>query len=241
MPLSCVRPFALLLCALALGACDALALSDYPGEPLISLRGQIHSSGALPPLEAAMLWQRGEPPSTDDQELATRAPVDTGFPARFTLHLYQPPPARAVRSLALNEPSWARAMAAAVPYGIANADAPALGNAPNPGYGIDPDHWVVYLASDVPEDSLTEWWLGAALPKGFHLVRVTPAPSCLTADELAACVAELQRRGAPEDGTGFPGTARAFCLAPYRLSPAPGDLLLLELGAIGMPSGGVCP
>lgn len=232
---------AVLLVALALGACDALAPSDYFGEPLVTLRGQVHSSGALPPLEAAMLWQRGEPPSTDDQELATRAPVETGFPARFTVHLYQPPPARARRSLGPNEPIWARAMAAAVPYGVATDDAPALGAAGNPGYGIDPDHWVLYLASDVPQGSITEWWLQAALPQGFHLLRVTPTQGCLTADELAACVAELVGRGAPDDGTSFPGTARAFCLAPYRLAPAPSDLLLLELGAIGLPSGGSCP
>lgn len=241
MTQSCARPLALLLAAAALGACDALAPTEYLGEPLVSLRGQVHSNGALPSLEAAMLWQRGEPPSTDDQELATRAPVETGFPAWFTVHLYQPPPAKARRSLGPGEPTWARAMAAAVPYGIATADASGLGNAANPGYGIDPDHWVLYLASDVPKGSLTEWWLGAALAQGFHLLRVTPAPACQTADELAACVVELVRRGAPDDGTSFPGTARAYCLAPYRLAPAPGELLLLELGAVGLPSGGVCP
>jgi hypothetical protein len=231
----------LLLVAAALGACDAVAPSDYPGEPLLSLRGQVRSSGPLPPLEAAMLWQRGEPPSSDDQELATRAPVETGFPAWFTVHLYQPPPLAARRSLGPGEPTWARALAAALPYGIAKVQSPGAGAASNPGYGIDPDHWVLYLAEDVPAGSLTEWWLQAALPKGFHLLRVTAQPECLSAAGLAACIAELVQRGAPDDGTSFPGTARAFCRAPYRLAPAPGELLVLELGAIGLPTGGDCP
>src|SRR5262249_14702683 len=146
-------------------ACDPQASSEYLGEPLITLPGYVASAGPAP-LEAAMLWQRGPPPSTNDQELATRAPVRTGFPASFTLHLYQPPPAAARKTLAPGEVTFARANAGAVPYGIAASAVGGLGAAPsatNGAYGIDPLHWVVYLASDVPAGSLTEWWLGAAL------------------------------------------------------------------------------
>src|SRR5438067_1768327 len=107
-------------------ACDAQADASYLGEPLVTLQGHVTSSGPVPPLEAAMLWQRGAPPSTNDQELATRAPVETGFPARFTLHLYQPPPAAARRTLAAGEVTYARANAGAVPYGIAAGAAGAL-------------------------------------------------------------------------------------------------------------------
>src|SRR6266481_7469470 len=84
-------------------ACDPQADAGYLGEPLMTLQGHVTSSGPMPALEAAMLWQRGAPPSTNDQELATRAPVQTGFPARFTLHLYQPPPAAARRTLAAGQ------------------------------------------------------------------------------------------------------------------------------------------
>src|SRR6266446_4723059 len=99
---------------------------------------------------ATLLWQRGEPPSTGDQELATRAPVEAGFPARFTLHLYQPPPGAARRSLLPGEVTYARANAGAVPYGISAGAVGGLGNATpaaNGAYGIDPNHWVVYLAA----------------------------------------------------------------------------------------------
>jgi hypothetical protein len=224
--------------AIALAACQPQADTSYPGEPLVTFRGQVVSPGNLPPLEAAMLWQRGAPPSTDDEELATRAPVQSGFPATFLISLYQPAPPAAHFSLLPGEPIWARAVAGAVPYGVATssvADLPASGN---PGYGIDANHWVLYLASDVRAGSLTEWWLGAALPEGYHLLRVTPAAACLPPDQLAACEADLAQRGVTD-----PQTAAAFCGEPYRLSPAPpGELLSLDLGTVGLPAGGgSCP
>ena len=228
--------------AAVLAACDPQASSDYQGEPLITLEGQVVSTGALPPLEAAMLWQRGPPPSTDDQELATRAPVQGGFPARFVARLYQPPPAAARRTLAAGEVSFARANAAAVPLGVSAASVPAVALPNSPQYGIDPDHWVIYLAADVPAGSLTEWWLGGALPAGFHLMTVAARASCLSGAEIEACAAELVRRGVPDDHTASPGTARGFCQADYRLSPAAGgEQLLLHLGNVGPAAGAACP
>jgi len=235
-----------LLLALAplLCACDSQADSSYPGEPLITLPGYVASAGAAP-LEAAMLWQRGPPPSANDQELATRAPVRTGFPASFTLHLYQPPPAAARRTLAPGEVTYARANAGAVPYGISAGGVSSLPTpSSNGAYGIDPNHWVLYLAADVPPRSLTEWWLSAALKGGFHLMRVTAVnPQCIPPQQLDACVADLVQRGVPDDGTTNEGTARSFCRAPYRLSLAPpGEPLVLELGTVGLGgSSGSCP
>jgi len=221
--------------------CDPQAGGGYLGEPLATYDGYVSSSGTVR-LDAAMLWQRGPPPSTGDQELATRARVDPGFPARFTLRLYQPPPAAARRTLAAGEVPYARANAAAVPYGIADAGVAGAG-VPGPvppnaaAYGIDPHHWIVYLPSDVPAGSLMEWWLSAALPAGFHLLSVASFdPACMTAAKLDACAAELAGRGVPDDGTTKPGTARSLCLAPYRLQVAPpGEQLVLDLGTVAAP------
>jgi hypothetical protein len=230
---------------LLLIACQPQADTGYLGEPLVSLQGHVVGTGDGSGLEAAMLWQRGPPPSTDDEELATRAPVQTGFPATFTVHLYQPPPTAARRSLAAGEPMWARAVAAAVPAGIP-ADyvgIAAAGAAASPGataqYGIDANHWIVYLDSDARAGSLTEWWLGAALPAGFHLMDVAVVnPQCITADQLAACEAGLAARGVADNTT-----AQAFCSAPYRLSPADaGEQLVLQLGSTALgPPAGSCP
>lgn len=233
----------LLVAATLCCACDPQADGNYLGEPLATFDGYVSSAGVAP-LEAAMLWQRGAPPSTNDQELATRAPVQTGFPARFTLHLYQPPPAAARRVLAPGEVPYARANAGAVPYGIAAPAAGALPQSvPNAAYGIDAHHWIVYLPSDVPPGSLTEWWLGEALPAGFHLMTVVPVnPSCIPAEQLDGCAAELARRGVPDDGTTNEGTARAFCAASYHLQrSAPGEQLVLELGIVGLGPRPACP
>jgi hypothetical protein len=128
-------------------------------------------------------------------------------------------------------PRWARANAAAVPYGVAPEQVPGLPSAANPAYTYDPDHWVMFLESDVPANSLTEWWLGQALGKGYHLLRVLQLSGCITTADLDACVAELVRRGVPDDGTDAPGTARAYCKAPYRLQPTTLDeAIVLRLG-----------
>ena len=228
---------ALLLAVIA--SCDPQVDPAYLGEPLVTLQGQVVSTGPLPaPLEAAMLWQRGPPPSTDEEDLATRAPVQAGFPATFTVHLYHPPPEAARKTLAPGEVTYARANAAAIPYGIASAGVSALPSTQNAAYGIDARHWVVYLAADVPAHSLMEWWLGVALPKGFHLMRATAVnPGCITPDQLAACIADLGQRGITDSTT-----AQTFCLEPYKLEVAPaGDQLVLDLGAVGLgPAGGAC-
>jgi len=232
-------PWELVALAALAGACDPQADPSYPGEPLVSLHGRVESTSDSTPLEAAMLWQRGPPPSDGDVELATRAPVEAGFPATFTLRLYQPPPAAARRRLAPGEVEFARANAAAVPFGIAVTSVGNLPAAGAPGYGIDADHWVVYLAEPAPSDSLTAWWLGAALPRGYTLLRVKEG--CPTSAELAACLVELQRRGLPEDGSGDPGTAGSYCRQPYRLGPAPdGEEIVLALGKASAASG-ACP
>ncbi len=220
-------------------SCDPQADSAYQGEPLVTLRGYVSSSNGQTPLEAAMLWQRGPPPSTNDVDLATRAPVQAGFPATFTVHLYQPPPAAARRSLAAGEIAFARANAAAVPYGVAAAGVASLPAMANVSYGIDAHHWVVYLAADVPPHSLMEWWLGAALPAGFYLMRVAAmSPGCVTSAQLDACVADLAQRGIADRAT-----AVSFCLEPYKLSLAPpGEQIVLDLGTVSLgPPGSGCP
>jgi hypothetical protein len=223
-------------------SCDPQVDATYQGEPLITLHGQVKSSGQLPPLDAAMLWQRGPPPSSGDTELATRAPVQSGFPATFTLHLYVPPPAAARRALAPGEVVYARANAGAVVPGTTIGWGAPAGPA-STGGGMDANHWVVYLASDVPPRSLTEWWLGAALPAGFHLLRVAPFDGrCIKPADLEACAADLTSRGAQDDGTDAPGMARSYCRAPYRLSLAPpGEDLVLDLAPPSSAGGGACP
>jgi hypothetical protein len=226
----------------ALLACDAQTDPGYQGEPLVTLKGRVESSGELPPLEAAMVWQLGPPPGVDDQELATRAPVTSGFPATFTLRLYTPPPGAAFRTLATGSPRWARANAAALPQGLAANQVPALPGAYNASYTYDADHWVMFLESDVPSNSLTEWWLGQALGAGYHLLRVLPISGCLPSADLESCVAELVPPRRARRRHRRPGTARGYCKAPYRLQPTTLDeAIVLRLGQQDGGVGPACP
>ncbi len=230
------RALAALALAAGVAGCDAQADREYPGEPLFTLHGQVTGTPPLPPLEAAMIWQLGSPPAMSDQVLATRVPVEATFPATFTIRLLQPPPAAARLTLLPGEVPFARGNAAAVPLGTVATQVENLPNVPqaySTSYGVDVDHWVIHLEADVPPGSLTEWWLGGVLPAGYHLVRVTPVnPWCMTTTDLGACVTELRERGVPDDLT-----AQAFCLASYRLSPAPDDeMVVLYLGTLLMAS-----
>jgi hypothetical protein len=226
--------------ALAASGCGAQAEPGYLGEPLVTLTGRVAPSqeASALPLEAAVLWQKGALPTTGDQVLAARAPVEGGA---FTVRLYQPPPAEVLRPLAPGEVAFARATAASLPFGLSAPDVSAPATTASPAYGIDPGHWLLYLAGDVPPGSLTAWWLGQALPAGYHVVRVTP--TCLTAAELEACAGTVAALGVPDTGTPAAGTARAYCLAPYRLAAAPaGEALVLALGTTALPAaGGTCP
>jgi hypothetical protein len=223
--------------------CDSLVSPDYPGEPLVSLRGQVTGSSPLPlpQVEVGLLWQRGPPPSTDDEQLATRAAVKGEFPAQFVLKLYHPAPEEARLRLREGEVRFARANAAVLPVGVAQP-ASAFGPVSSLAYAVDDGHWFLFLESPVPAGSLTEWWLGGALAGGYHLIRVLSTdPACLQPPKVAACVADLALRGVPDVPAGG-GEASAYCTATYRLLPvAFEEGITLQIGSSQTPSTAGCP
>ena len=239
------RSWWLLLGAPVLGAlgCDSLVSPDYPGEPLVSLRGQVtgNSPVPLPQVEVGLLWQRGPPPSTNDEQLATRAAVKGEFPAQFVLRLYHPAPDAARMRLRDGEVRFARANAAVLPVGVAQPEA-AFSNVTSIAYAVDREHWFLFLEQAVPGGSLTEWWLGGALPAGYHLLRVLDTdPVCLQPIKVAACVADLAQRGVPDVPAGA-GEATAYCSASYRLQPVSFDEgITLQIGGPQTPSTAGCP
>ncbi len=238
------RPRWLLLLPLLGGAgCDSQVSPDYPGEPLVSLHGQVTSSSPLPlpQLEVGLLWQRGPPPSTGDEQLATKAAVQGEFPAQFILRLYHPAPEAARQPLRTGEVRFARANAAVLPVGIAQPGAN-FANVNSIAYALDSQHWFLFLEQPVPTGSLTEWWLGGALPAGYHLLNVlATAPACLQPAQVAACVAELVQRGVPDVPAGA-GEATSYCTATYRLQPASFDEgITLQIGGALTPTTAGCP
>jgi hypothetical protein len=228
---------------LAVVGCDSQVSPDYPGEPLVSLHGQVTgiSPLPLPQVEVGLLWQRGPPPTTDDEQLATQAAVKGEFPAQFVLKLYHPAPEGARLRLRDGEVRFARANAAVLPVGVAQPEA-AFGPVSSIAYAVDRGHWFLFLESAVPAGSLTEWWLGGALAGGYHLLRVlTTDPACLQPPKIAACVADLAQRGVPDIPAGG-GEATAYCSATYRLLPVSFDEgITLQIGGFQTPSTAGCP
>ncbi len=101
----------------------------------------------------------------------------------------------------------------------------------------------MYLDSDVPPISLTEWWLGGALGAGYHLLRVRP-PLRLPHPGRAGRVRwpSWSAGACPTTGPAHPGTARAYCKAPYRLQPTTLDeAIVLKLGPRAGGPGAACP
>lgn len=95
MPQSSALPLMALLIAAALSGCDPLADASYFGEPLLSLQGDV--SGALPAnvagndVSVAVVWLRSEN-DEDFAPITESAVVEAGFPARYRLDLFRPPP-----------------------------------------------------------------------------------------------------------------------------------------------------
>jgi hypothetical protein len=240
------------LLLLAGAGCDSQVSPDYPGQPLVTLTGEVTSSSTLPvgPVEVALLWQRGPPPSTGDESLATAAAVQGEFPAQFLLHLYHPAPQAALQALQTGEVRFARANAAvlsqqsvqAVQNAAQNTLTPTAGptfsNLSEAAYALDTLHWFLFLDAAVPANSLTAWWLGGALPAGYQLLNVlATSPVCLQPAQVASCVALLESRGVADAGA-----ATGYCTATYRLQPASfAEGITLQIGGTESPPTASCP
>nr|HEX4317966.1 hypothetical protein [Kofleriaceae bacterium] len=165
-----------------LGGCDALAGSDYVGEPLITLSGSFAvpagaaTTGDLP-ASVALLWQdaagAGGPGG-----VVTSLPIQTSPPARFTAAVPVVPPAAARFSLDGIE------LAEAYVYLIDTSAGPVVAR------GRDRGHALIYASADVPAGSLAADYLGGPVSAGYHLRAFAPAatPGAAQQQMIARCV-----------------------------------------------------
>jgi hypothetical protein len=243
-----------LLLASALAGCGGpIGGSGYPGDPQLVLHGQVTSTDEPGPKEIVFVWQLGPPPSMDQvvPDLRGGVPQSRSTEPWFTIRLYDSPPwSLPLQRLQEGEVAFARGNLVAIPLGWRPdpIDPPIVTQ--EPGFGASVGHWVVYLDGRVEAGTLTAWWLGAesGIGPGYRLVRVDPFPAaCMTEEELEqeldACVTRLVAAGVADDQSENPGTARGYCRAPYRLSPADpwGTSVNVQIGAFSVPPPDACP
>ena len=190
----------------ALVGCDALANTDYVGQPLFTLEGTL----AVPATAAedhvgglALLWQdsagAGGPGAA-----STSVPVAIEFPSKFRAAVPVPPPEVARWRFADADVELAEG------YVVVVADAAAP--VPDPR-GTDRVHVLVYATADVEAGTLAADYLGGPISAGYHLRRfaVAPAAAAAQAELIERCVAS--------------GAMRTACVArrAYRLGPIADD------------------
>lgn len=236
---------AFLLVASALAGCSGpIGPSNYGGDPLLIVPGEVTSTEQEGDKEIVLVWQVGSPPSMNEivPDLRVRVPQTTRTDPWFTIRIYDPPPqSLPLQRLADGEVAFARANLVAIPLGWRPDTIEPQIVEEQAGFGVGVRHWIVYLYGPAEAGTLTAWWLGAplvGLGPEYHLVRADPAP-CMTAEQRTACVEEvLAMAGVPDAAT-----AGLYCDAPYRLSPVnPWEVPAeIEIGIFSGPPAPDCP
>lgn len=167
-------------CLAALISCgDPLVEGDYRGQPLISLSGTIRVNDSLSAEEAAtvrvaLLWI-----GAGQQEDLTQARSESAFPARYTLDVFTPPPARAMRELTDRDGLYA--LARIVLYLDADGDE-RLG-ARESMVGASPDQVLTYFTS-----SETTSLVSGSLRTGYQVMALRSCDDRLTDKAMLANV-----------------------------------------------------
>ncbi|AUX46979.1 hypothetical protein SOCE26_084890 [Sorangium cellulosum] len=167
-----------------LAACDAQVGSDYPGEPLLTVQGTIVNELDEPPagpVDAVLVWntQGGE---SDKENFPVRATVTGSFPSAFTLSMYAPPPEEALNDLSEGGLVDTRVGIAIVVAASSEEDDPGEGSS----LGVDEEHVIVYVESDMDEDGYWSKFLGGPLAPGFHVM------DAFSREDVGEVDAELQ-------------------------------------------------
>ena len=207
-----IRRFAALSLALT-AACSAQADSDYEGELLASLKGQVTTSrsSATPDAEAMALWL----PSDDYDYLVPtthRVDVEGSFPSAFRLDLTEPPPPEGSID---GSGDFALGYLIVAAAGTTQEDV--IGDDDPSGviFGIEERHMLLWVGADDLPAEFFQYFGVDSLPVGYHVLDVlglTPAEElqvdtcygeAMTVEESEACadlhVDLLEQRYPDED------------------------------------------
>lgn len=173
-------------CALAGAACDAQVDADHQGAALAELSGIVRNTRTLPTgdAEVVALWTSDGADPVGDQVALAKIAVEGSFPARFTLRIFEPPPA-----FVLSDFPGALMGVAVLIAGLEGTNY--LDEQSRAGFlGLDTEHLLVYLPDGAPAGSFASYLLHGTASPGFHLYGVRRLSEAQRA-EREACVAAL--------------------------------------------------
>ncbi|WP_438038867.1 hypothetical protein [Sorangium sp. So ce128] len=166
---------------LLLAACgDPQVGSEYPGEALLTVEGTIVNEldvAPAGPVDAVLVWNT----QGDVENYPVQTAVTGSFPASFTLSIHAPP-----QESALNDFSEFGLVDTRV--GIATVEA-ALDEASageGTSLGVDEDHVIVYVESEMAEGGFWSNLFGGQLSPGFHVMDVVSREGDVDAELQAA-------------------------------------------------------
>lgn len=164
-----MKRFAALTLALA-GACSAQADSDYEGDLLASLEGQVTTSrsSATPDAEAMAIWL----PSDDYDFLvptADRVDVEGSFPSAFRLDMTEPPPDEGSID---GSGDLALGFLTIVSAGLTQEDI--LQDEPPDDllFGVEEGHMLLWVGTEDGGGSFAEFFELGSLSPGYHVLDV---------------------------------------------------------------------
>ncbi len=197
-------------------ACNSLADPDYQGEKLAALHGRVTNHQAdTPELKVLLQWTRGHfscpgdgscDIALEDQLMISDAPVSGELPARFTLDLFEPPPAYAQviwnQAGVEGDPGlFSFAFIELVPADLGPDDFVESGYDDESGqpfyqvredaiHGVARDKVLVYAAQELdPDGDFARFIVNTPISAGYHLLEVTPLTEAEKA-ERRACLDE---------------------------------------------------
>ncbi|WP_441291674.1 hypothetical protein ACSRUE_15515 [Sorangium sp. KYC3313] len=155
---------------LLLAACgDPQVGSEYPGEALLTVEGTIvneHGVAPAGPVDAALVWNTVSG-SSDVESFPARAAVTGSFPASFTLSIHAPPQESALNDFSEEGLDDTRVGIATIEAALDEASA-----GEGASLGVDEDHVIVYVESEMAEDGFWSNLFGGQLSPGFHVMDV---------------------------------------------------------------------
>ncbi|AUX22297.1 hypothetical protein SOCEGT47_027980 [Sorangium cellulosum] len=175
--ISCALPLLLAACG------DPQVGSDYPGEALLTIEGTIvNELGVAPPgqVEAVLVWNTEEGPS-DVENFPVRASATGSFPASFTLSIHAPPPVIALNDFSEHGVEGTRVGIATIVAALDEASAEE-----GASLGVDEDHVLVYVESEMVEGGFWSNFFGGRLSPGFHVMDVLQREGEVDAELQAA-------------------------------------------------------